>query len=75
MERLAPGKTFVPVPGGSGECGCNTCPFMRRNTLENLYRCLRDGRPLLELDEPLRVAALKPLERMLELTAQPAHGD
>jgi quinolinate synthase len=74
MERLAPGKRFIPVPGGSGECACNTCPFMRRNTLENLYACLRDGRPRLELGEDLRIAALKPLERMLEMAASPAHS-
>ena len=38
MEKLAPGKRFIPVPGGSGECACNVCPYMRRNTLENLSR-------------------------------------
>ena len=71
MKRLAPGKTFIPVPGGSGECACNECPFMRRNTLANLYTCLRDGRPRLELPEELRVAARRPLDRMLELAAAP----
>jgi len=69
MERLAPGKRFIPVPGGSGECACNTCPYMKRNTLANLYTCLRDGRPRLELPEELRVQALRPLERMLAMTA------
>jgi quinolinate synthase len=75
MERLAPGKTFIPVPGGSGECACNTCPFMKLNTLEKLYVCLRDGRPTLELEETLRRAALRPLERMLEMTQGPPQGD
>jgi quinolinate synthase len=75
MERLAPGKTFIPVPGGSGECACNVCPFMRRNTLENLHACLRDGAPRLEMREELRLAALKPLERMLELSAPRPSGD
>ena len=74
MERLAPGKRFIPVPGGSGECACNVCPYMRRNTLANLLACLRDGGPRLELPEELRVAALKPLERMLTMAAAPA-GD
>lgn len=69
MERLAPGKRFIPVPGGSGECACNTCPYMKRNTLANLYTCLRDGRPRLELPEELRLAAYRPLERMLAMTA------
>jgi quinolinate synthase len=72
MEKLAPGKTFIPVPGGSGECACNVCPYMRRNTLANLYLCLRDGAPKLQLSEELRVAALKPLQRMLEMAAAPA---
>jgi len=69
MEKLAPGKTFIGVPGGSGECACNTCPYMKRNTLEKLYLCLRDGRPELELDERLRLAAERPLRRMLEMTS------
>ena len=71
MERLAPGKRFFAAPGGSGECACNVCPFMRRNTLANLAACLREGRPRLELAEELRVAALRPLERMLEMAAAP----
>jgi len=71
MEKLAPGKKFIPVPGGSGECACNVCPYMRRNTLANLYACLRDGAPRLELSEELRLAALRPLQRMLEMAAAP----
>jgi quinolinate synthase len=69
MEKLAPDKRFIPVPGGDGECACNTCPYMKRNNLENLYTCLRDGKPRLDLTEELRLAALKPLTRMLELAA------
>jgi quinolinate synthase len=72
MEKLAPGKTYIPLPGGSGECACNACPYMRRNTLANLHACLRDGAPRLDLPEPLRLAALRPLERMLEMAASPA---
>ena len=48
---------------------------MRRNTLENLHACLRDGAPRLEMREELRLAALKPLERMLELSAPRPSGD
>lgn len=70
MEKLAPGKLFVPIPGRSGECACNICPFMKKNTLENLHACLRDGQPTLRLPEDLRLAALKPLERMLEMAAR-----
>jgi quinolinate synthase len=76
MEKLAPGKRFIPVPGGSGECACNVCPYMRRNTLENLYACLRDGAPRLEIPEGLRLAALRPLQRMLDMSvATPPTGD
>ncbi len=71
MEKLAPGKRFIPVPGGSGECACNVCPYMRRNTLENLYACLRDGAPRLEISGELRLAALRPLQRMLDMSAAP----
>ena len=74
MEKLAPGKRFIAVPGGNGECGCNVCPHMRRNTLANLYACLRDGTPRLELSEELRLAALKPLQKMLEMAAAPVSG-
>lgn len=75
MEKLAPGKRFIGVPGATGECSCNTCPYMRRNTLENLHACLRDGRPRLDLDEDTRLAALRPLERMLEMSQAPPTGD
>lgn len=74
MEKLAPGKRFIPVPGGSGECACNVCPYMRRNTLVNLHACLRDGAPRLEMPEELRLAALRPLERMLAMAATPSGG-
>lgn len=77
MEKLAPGKTFISLPGSSGECGCNTCPYMKRNTLENLYLCLLNGGPKIELDEETRRKALLPLQRMLELAAPqvPPSGD
>jgi quinolinate synthase len=72
MRKLAPGREFIGVPGANGECSCNTCPYMRRNTLENLLACLRDGAPRLDLPEELRAAAQRPLDRMLELAAAPA---
>lgn len=77
MEKLAPGKRFISLPGQDGECGCNTCPYMKRNTLENLYACVQSGYPRIELDPELMAAARKPLERMLELAAPspPPSGD
>lgn len=72
MEKLAPGKTFIGAPGSDGNCNCNMCPFMAMNTMEKLYLCLRDLAPRIELDEVTRRKALKPLERMLEMS--PAKG-
>lgn len=68
MQKLAPGKTFIPAPAGNG-CACNTCPFMRLNTLEKVYLALRDLTPEITLDEQLRARAEKPLRRMLEISA------
>jgi quinolinate synthase len=68
MQKAAPHKTFIASPP-EGNCSCNECPHMRRNTLEKLYLCLREMRPRLEMPETLRAAAARPIERMLELSA------
>jgi quinolinate synthase len=65
MEKASPEKKFIPAPPDNG-CSCNECPHMKLNTMEKLYRCMRDKTPRLEMPEDLRVAALKPLRRMLE---------
>jgi quinolinate synthase len=65
MELKAPGKTFIPAPPDNS-CACNECPHMRLNTLEKLYRCMRDKSPKLELPPGLGAAALKPLQQMLD---------
>jgi len=67
MEKLSPGKTFIPLPPEAG-CACNNCPYMKLNTLEKLYLCLRDLTPQIEMAEDLRLAALAPIERMLALS-------
>jgi quinolinate synthase len=67
MEKAAPGKTFIGVPGGDGNCNCNMCPYMALNTLEKLYVALRDLRPQIELSTELMDAARIPLERMLQM--------
>jgi quinolinate synthase len=69
MRRDAPQKTLIPAPPEDESCACNQCPHMRKNTLEKLYLCLRDLTPRLELDEALRVAAKRPIDRMLEMTS------
>lgn len=68
MEKAAPAKTFVPAPGTDKGCNCNICPYMKMNTLEKLYACLKNLEPQIHMDEALRVRALKPLQRMLELS-------
>jgi quinolinate synthase len=67
MKKLAPDREYIPVPPDNG-CRCNECPFMKLNTLEKLYLCLRDERPEITLPEQMRRAAEKPLLRMLELS-------
>jgi quinolinate synthase len=70
MEKAAPGKTFIGVPGGDGNCNCNMCPYMALNTLEKLYVALRDLEPRIELDAELMDRARVPLERMLEMAGR-----
>jgi quinolinate synthase len=67
MQKASPDKTFIAAPP-EGNCACNECPFMRLNTLEKLYVCLRDLTPRIEMPEALRIAAARPIERMLELS-------
>jgi quinolinate synthase len=68
MRRDAPGKMLIPAPPEDESCSCNQCPHMKRNTLEKLYLCLRDLRPTIEMDETLRLAAKKPIDRMMEMS-------
>jgi quinolinate synthase len=66
MKQRRPEATLIPAPADSG-CNCSLCPYMKLNSLEKLYLCLRDLQPEIRLDEALRLKALKPLERMLAL--------
>ena len=61
-------KTLIQAPGMDESCACNRCPFMRLNTLEKLYLCLRDLDPEVTVPEDIRARALAPIERMLELS-------
>ncbi len=69
MQQAAPGKLLIPAPPEDESCSCNLCPYMRRNTLEKLYLCLRDLQPQIDVPEATRVRALKPIQRMLEMSA------
>ncbi len=66
MRQRRPEAELIPAPADSG-CNCSLCPYMKLNSLEKLYLCLRDLKPEILLDEPLRRRALLPLERMLAL--------
>lgn len=67
MRKDCPEKTFIPAPPDDATtCGCNDCSFMKLNTLEKLYCCLRDETPEITVDPALAEAALRPIERMLE---------
>ena len=68
MEKAAPDKIFIPAPGADGGCSCANCPFMAKNTLEKIYLALVNNAPRIEIPEDLRLAALKPLERMLDMS-------
>jgi quinolinate synthase len=67
MQKARPELTYIPLPGIDEGCECNNCPYMRLNTLEKIYLALRDLQPRVHVPEPLRSAALRPLERMLAL--------
>jgi quinolinate synthase len=67
MLKKSPGKKFIPAPPNSA-CACNECPYMKLNTMEKLYLCMRDQKPEIILDEEIRLKALKPIERMLEMS-------
>jgi quinolinate synthase len=76
MELAVPDKTFIGAPGADGNCNCNICPYMALNTMEKLYVALRDLQPRIEISEPLRLAAKKSLDRMLEMASGTiGHGD
>ncbi len=68
MIKLNPYKTFIPAPPDNS-CACNDCPHMKRNTLEKIYLCMEYETPEITMDEELRLAAKKPIDRMLELSA------
>jgi len=69
MEKDNPHKVFIPAPPNNN-CTCNDCPHMKRNTLEKLYLCLKNERPEVTVPADIIVKAVKPIERMLEISAR-----
>ncbi len=69
MQLLAPNKTFIPAPPDNA-CACNDCPHMKLNTLEKLYLALKYEMPEIIMPEELRVAAKRPIDRMLQMSRE-----
>ncbi len=67
MQKLSPQKKFISVPGMDG-CNCNNCPFMRLNTIDKIIAALENLEPQIIIEEELRLKALEPLEKMLEIS-------
>ena len=68
MKKKSPEKIFIPVPPNDSTCACNECSFMRLNTLEKLYFCLKNELPEIKVDEGVRLKAVKPILKMLEMS-------
>jgi quinolinate synthase len=69
MQKESPHKLFIPAPGLDEHCNCNECPYMRLNTLEKLYWAMQNKFPEVTIPEAIQSAALRPIQRMLELSA------
>lgn len=69
LSKIVPEKTLIPAPTTEdNSCSCSECAFMKINTLEKLYWCLKNENPEIRIEESLRTKALKPIKRMLELS-------
>jgi quinolinate synthase len=68
MKQLAPDKEFIVAPWMEEKCNCADCPYMKMNTLEKLYMCMKNRAPEVDVPEPERSQALRPIERMLEMS-------
>jgi quinolinate synthase len=69
MQQTAPDKTFIPAPPNN-TCACNECPYMKLNTLEKIYLCMKYELPEIIMDEELRLKSKLPIDRMLEISAK-----
>lgn len=70
MQKENPSKLFIPAPPEDSTCACNECFYMKMNTLEKLYLCLKNETPEIFVEEEIRIKAVKPIERMLEISAR-----
>ena len=70
MQRRCPDKTFIPAPPEDGTCACNECEYMKLITLEKLYNSLKFMAPTIEVDEQIAERAVKPIQRMLDISRE-----
>lgn len=69
MSKGLKNKILIPAPTHeNNSCACSECGFMKMNTLENIYACIHNEYPVIEIEESLRLRALRPLLRMLEIS-------
>ncbi|MEO8233679.1 MAG: quinolinate synthase NadA [Ignavibacteriota bacterium] len=68
MKKAAPQKEYIPAPPEDDTCSCNECPYMKLNTLEKLYLCMKNKFPEIIMDEEIRKKALLPIEKMLAMS-------
>lgn len=70
MKKQSPDKEFIPAPPSDGTCACNECNFMRLNTMQKLYNCLKYEIPEIFVDEEVQKKAIRPIKRMLDISAE-----
>ncbi|WP_302545396.1 quinolinate synthase NadA [Coprobacter fastidiosus] len=70
MQKQNPDKIFIPAPPNDSTCACNECNFMRLNTIEKLYNCLKYEQPEITVDAEIREKAVLPIQRMLDISAK-----
>ncbi len=70
MRKRAPHKTLIPALTDDKSCNCSECKFMKLSTMEKLYLCMKYELPEIQLDEEVRLKALRPINRMLEMSKQ-----
>lgn len=70
MQKRSPEKEFIPAPPNDSTCACNECSFMRLNTMQKLYNCLKFEMPEIIVDEEIRRKAIRPIRRMLDISEQ-----
>ena len=68
MRKQSPHKEFIPAPPEDSTCACNECGFMRLNTMEKLYKCLKNEQPEILIDNSIQERALLPIQRMLDIS-------